>query len=154
MRLSRKTDYALRALFTLVENYRGEPISTRVLAEKNEVPKPFLEQILLDLKSQGWVDSAPGKRGGYFLAKPPELITMGQVVRLFDGVLSPIACVSANHYEPCSQEPVCRFRRVLLDIRNQTARVMDNATLASVISGKPVRREEVFGDIVSGGLGI
>lgn len=154
MRLSRKTDYALRALFTLVENYQREPISTRILAEKNEVPKPFLEQILLDLKSQGWVGSLPGKNGGYFLAKPPELITMGQVVRLFDGVLAPIACVSVNHYEPCAQESVCRFRRVLLDIRNQTARVMDSATLASVFSGRPVRREEVFADTVSGGLGI
>src|SRR5512143_3578279 len=90
MRISMKTDYALRALFTLVEHYGRGPIPIRELARRNEIPKRFLEQILLDLKSQGWVNSQPGKQGGYVLAKEPERITMGQIVRHFDGILAPI----------------------------------------------------------------
>ena len=86
------------------------PISIRELAEQNQAPKRFLEHIMLDLKSQGWVASVPGKNGGYRLAQAPEQIRMGQVVRYFDGLLAPINCVSVSQYEPCSQEPVCRFR--------------------------------------------
>lgn len=154
MKLSQKTDYALRALFTLVEHYGRGPIPIRELARRNDVPKRFLEHIMLDMKSQGWVSSLPGKKGGYVLSRSPDRITMGQVVRHFDGVLSPIACVSASHYERCSQEPVCRFRRVLLDIRNMTTRFMDAATLAAVFEGAPVTRQEVFSPELVGGAGI
>lgn len=154
MRLSRKTDYAFRVLFTLVEFYGKGPIPTRVLAQRNEVPKAFLEHILLEMKARGWVASSPGKNGGYELAQSPEKITMGQVVRHFDGVLAPIGCVSVTHYERCSQEPVCRFRRVLLEIRNMTAELMDRATLAAVHRGTPVLREEVFNEALVGGSGI
>lgn len=154
MKLSKKTDYALRVLFTLVDHYGQGPIPIRELARANEVPKRFLEHIMLDMKTQGWVDSAPGKKGGYVLAKSPEKITMGQVVLHFDGHLAPIACVSATHYKRCSQEPVCRFRRVLLDIRNMTARLMQAATLAKVFAGAPVTRQEVFAAEFVGGAGI
>jgi Rrf2 family protein len=144
MKISKKTDYALRVLFTLVEHYGRGPIPIRELARRNEVPKSFLEHILLELKSQNWVDSVPGRKGGYVLAQNPEKITMGQVVRYFDGVLAPIRCVSVTDYERCGQEPVCRFRRVFLQIRNKTAEIMDGVTLASVYAGKPVSIEEVF----------
>lgn len=144
MKLSRKSDYALRALFTLAERYGQGPISIRELAERNDVPKRFLEQIMLDLKAKGWVRSVAGRVGGFELAVAPDKLSMGQVVRLFDGILAPIGCVSTSHYEPCSQEPTCRFRRVLLEIRNFTTRLMDRSTLASVLQGEPVRREEVF----------
>jgi Rrf2 family protein len=154
LKVSRKTDYALRVLFTLVEHYGRGPIPIRELARRNEVPKRFLEHILLDLKSQGWVDSVPGKAGGYFLAQRPDQIRMGQVTRFFDNVLSPINCVSVHQYERCSQEPVCRFRRVFLQIRNDTARTMDKATLASVFSGQPVQQDEVFDQALMGGAGI
>ncbi|HTN01785.1 RrF2 family transcriptional regulator [Planctellipticum variicoloris] len=154
MKLSRKSDYALRALFTLVER-RGEgPISIRELAELNDVPRRFLEQIMLELKSVGIVRSIPGRIGGFELGRPPEQITMGQVVRHFDGQLAPIACVSSTHYEACSQEGHCRFRRVLLDIRNYTARRMDEATLAIVYATAPVTRKEVFDVAFTGGDGI
>ena len=81
MRVSKKTDYALRALFTLVEHHGGAPIPIRELARRNDVPKRFLEQIMLALKSRGWVASTAGIRGGYILAKSPAKITMGEVVR-------------------------------------------------------------------------
>lgn len=154
MKLSRKSDYALRALFSLVECYGKGPISIRQLSERNDIPRRFLEQIMLELKGKGWVDSIPGRDGGFLLAKEPDQITMGQVVRHFDGILGPIGCVSTTHYEPCTQEGHCRFRRVLLDIRNYTARRMDEADLATVFAGTPVSREEVFADAFVDGGGI
>jgi Rrf2 family protein len=143
MQLSMRTDYALRALFTLVEHYGGQPIPIIELARRNDIPKRFLEHIMLDLKERGWVDSVAGKRGGYRLARSPERITMGEVVRHFDGYLAPIACVSVSDYKRCSQEPVCRFRRVMLQSRNMVAQLMDKATLAEVMHGKPVSDAEV-----------
>jgi Rrf2 family protein len=153
MRISKRTDYALRAMFTLVDHYRGAPIPIRELARRNDVPKRFLEQIMLDLKTQGWVDSVAGIRGGYVLARNPEKITMGEIVRHFDGVLAPIDCVSVKGYKRCSQEPVCRFRRVFLDTRNYIAGVMDRATLAEVARGTPVSKRELSADF-TGGEGI
>ena len=150
MYVSMKTDYALRALFTLVEHYKGTPIPIRELARRNDVSKRFLEQIMLALKAEGWVDSLPGVRGGYVLAKDPSKITMGEVVRHFDGILAPIACVSVSGYKRCSQEPVCRFRRVFFDIRNYVAGVMDRATLAEVARGAPVSRREVWAGFIEG----
>jgi Rrf2 family protein len=154
MKVSKQSDYALRVLFTLVEYYGQGPIPIRELARRNDVPKRFLEHILLDLKAQGWVESLPGKAGGYMLAQRPEKIRLGQVVRYFDGLLAPINCVSASQYERCSQEPVCRFRRVFLQIRNDTARLMDQATLASVYAGRPVQTQEVFDEAMVSGAGI
>jgi len=153
MWVSKKTDYALRALFTLVDNFGGMPIPIRELARRNDVPKRFLEQIMLDCKTQGWVSSTAGIRGGYLLAKNPAKITMGEVVRHFDGILAPIECVSVAGYKRCSQEPVCRFRRVFLDVRNYVAGVMDRSTLADVAKISPVSRQEVSGSF-SGGDGI
>ena len=145
MQLSMRTDYALRALFTLVEHYGGNPIPIGELARRNDVPKRFLEHIMLDLKARDWVKSLPGKRGGYLLKKPPDKITMGEVVRHFDGYLAPIACVSVTDYKRCSQEPVCRFRRVLLRARNIVAELMDTMTLADVFRGVAVSDAEIAG---------
>lgn len=150
MWVSKKTDYALRALFTLVDHYGGVPIPIRELARRNDVPKRFLEQIMLDLKTQGWVDSVAGIRGGYILARNPEKIMMGEVVRHFDGVLAPIGCVSVARYERCSQESVCRFRRVFLDVRNYVAGVMDRSSLAEVAKIAPVSKQELTQDFMGG----
>jgi Rrf2 family protein len=150
MRVSKKTDYALRALFTLVDHYGGAPIPIRELARRNDIPKRFLEQIMLDLKAQGWVDSVAGMRGGYVLSKSPAKITMGEVVRHFDGILAPIGCVSVTAYKRCSQEPVCRFRRVFLDARNYVTGVMERATLAEVAKGSPVSKQEVSAVFIGG----
>jgi len=150
MKLSRKSDYALRALVYLTMNRTRGPISIRELAAENDVPKRFLEQIMLELKGKGWVTSVAGRIGGFKLAKEPDAITMGQVVRHFDGVLAPVWCVSATHYEPCSQEPKCRFRRVLLDARNYVSLLMDQATLSKVVLGAVVTRGEVFNDNYDG----
>ena len=153
MRVSKKTDYALRALFTLVEHHGGAPIPIRELARRNDAPKRFLEQIMLALKAKGWVESTAGIRGGYFLARSPEKITMGEVVRHFDGILAPIDCVSVTGYQRCSQESVCRFRRVFFDARNYVANLMDKATLAEVAKGSPLTPKELtsgFNEFIGG----
>jgi Rrf2 family protein len=150
MRVSKKTDYALRALFTLVDHYGGEPIPIRELARRNDAPKRFLEQIMLALKAKGWVESTAGIRGGYTLAKSPAKITMGEVVRHFDGILAPIDCVSVSGYQRCSQESVCRFRRVFYDARNYVTNLMDQATLADVAKRLPVSRQEVSTGFIGG----
>jgi Rrf2 family protein len=154
MKLSKKSDYALRVLLTLVESVDCGPISIRELARRNDVPKRFLEHIMIDMKEQGWVRSVPGRDGGYVLGKDAQAITMGQVLRHFDGVLAPIACVSTSDYQRCSQESFCRFRRVLLEIRNFSARLLDRATLAAVAIGSPVSAEEVFTKDLIDGAGI
>ena len=139
---------------SLVGHYGKGPISVRELAERNDSSRKFLENILLEMKSQGWVNSISGRDGGFVLAQPPDKITMGQIIRYFDGILAPISCVSTSHYEMCSQEGACRFRRVMLDIRNYIARVMDTATLSTVFAGPVVRREEVFSPGMIYGEGI
>lgn len=138
-----RTDYALRAIFTLAEVEGDGPVSISELARRNDVPKRFLEHIMLDLKARGWVSSVTGKRGGYRLAKSPTAITMGEIVRHFDGYLAPISCVSVSGYRPCSQEASCRFRRILLRARNMVARLMDESTLADVMKDEPVTAFEV-----------
>lgn len=154
MRLSRKSDYALRALVTLTRKRSEGPLSVRQLAEENDVPRRFLEQIMLELKARGLVRSTAGRVGGFELAVAPELITMGRVVRIFDEMLAPIDCVSVTHYQPCTQEIHCRFRRVLLDIRNYTVRRMEAANMAVIASGPPVLPQEVFAPEFVGGDGI
>ena len=153
MRLSAKSDYALRALFFLTDVYRGaesEPVSIRTIAEKNDIPRRFLEQIMIDLRAKHWVRSVAGRDGGFVLGMPPDNITMGDVIRHFDEIIAPIDCVSVQSYRPCSQEPRCRFRRVLLEIRNFTSARMDAATLASVSTASPVTHAEVLQGFADG----
>lgn len=154
MKISMKTDYALRALMTLVEHYGRGPIPTRELARRNEIPVKFLEHIMLDLKGRKWVSSRAGKYGGYVLEQDPRKIMIGHVVRHFEGVLAPIGCVSTHHYERCTQEPVCRFRRLFLEIRNEVAQRMDQTSLADLHAGRPVSEPEVFDDKYIHGDGI
>lgn len=133
MRFSKKSDYALRTLSCLAVQEKDRQISIRKLSAINDIPYRFLQQIVLDLKQNGWVTTLPGREGGLLLARPPEHITVGEVVRFFDGVLAPIGCVSITHYTACSQEKSCLFRPLLLEIRNYTAALLDRTTLADLI---------------------
>ncbi|MGN6369465.1 MAG: RrF2 family transcriptional regulator [Phycisphaerae bacterium] len=157
MQVSAKSDYALRALVHLARHYKGqdsEPLSIRVLAESNDIPKRFLEHIMIELRKQGWVRPLPGRAGGFILGKPPDEITMAQIVRHFDGALAPIDCVSVQRYHCCSQEPKCSFRRIFLEIRNYAAARLENATLANIINGPAVTELEVRGGGFRDGDGI
>ena len=153
MKVSKKSDYALRALVTLAENY-GSHLSIRVLSQENDIPKRFLEQIMLDLKNAHFVEGIPGRDGGYILSKPPSEISVGNLIRFFDGMIAPIGCVSQLHYESCSQEKKCKFRRIFLEIRNYSARLMDKLTLADLIKFSPVTEMEVLDSQYNLGGGI
>jgi Rrf2 family protein len=105
------------------------------LASKEDLPVKFLEQILMQLKAGGYLESRRGKKGGYLLSRPPENICIGQVIRLIDGPLAPVACVSQTAYERCScpDEEHCGLRMLMLDVRNAIANILDRYTLADVV---------------------
>ncbi len=139
---------------TLAESYGDRPISMAHLARKNDVPRKFLHQIMSEMRVQGWVESTAGRNGGFVLAFPPDRLTMGQVVRYFEGNIDPVRCLSVAGHEPCSQAKFCRFRRILLEIRNFAAQHLDNATLADVIGCDPVADTEIFSLELCAGDGI
>ncbi len=137
MKLSKKGEYALRSLINLgiAAEVGRSLVQVSELAESEQLPAKFLEQILHALKEAGLVESARGKFGGYRLAVPMRQITIGQVVRLIDGPLAPIGCVSQTAYEKCTcpDEEHCGLRMLMLDVRNAIAGILDRYTLADVV---------------------
>ncbi len=134
--LTKKTKYALQALLALSRDYGRGPVLISEIAENERIPKKFLELILLDLKNSGILQSKKGKGGGYFLGRPPELITFGQVIRLLDGPLAPLPCVSQTAYRKCDEckdERSCGIRVVMKDVRDSTAKILDTTTLADAL---------------------
>ena len=109
-----------------------------VIAEANCIPKKFLDAILGELSNAGFVQSRRGKAGGYRLARPPEEIMIGHVVRVLDGPLAPIPCASKTRYQPCSDCDVetCNVRRLMLDVRNAMAEILDNTSLSEFRSSE------------------
>ena len=154
MKISKKTDYALRALFTIAEVSKEGTISIRELSESVDIPRRFLENIMLEMNKAGWVKSIPGRNGGHALARDANEITLGEVIRYFEGMVAMITCVSVSNYEPCSQEGKCYFRRVFLNIRNLTAQILDRTTTASCLTQEPITKDDIFGEEFIGGLGI
>ena len=133
--LSRKARYALRALYALSTGEGRGPVLIAELAEQERIPRKFLEAILLELKNAGILQSKKGKGGGYALAKTPEQITVGQVVRVIDGPLAPVPCVSEKAYvrcEECVDEVTCGTRLVMKQVRDAIAQILDRTTLADV----------------------
>jgi Rrf2 family protein len=137
MRLSKRGEYGLRALIDLgIAQEVGRPmVQIAEIAANENIPIKFLEQILVLLKEAGYLDSKRGKTGGYFLAKPMDTITIGDVVRQMDGPLAPIPCVSQNFYERCTcpDEAHCGLRMLMLDVRNAIASILDRYTLAQTV---------------------
>ena len=149
MKLSKRGEYALRTLIDLgVAQAVGRPLlSLSELSEKEQIPLTFLEQILFQLKKEGYLTSKRGKRGGYSLARPMDAIHFGEIVRLIDGPLAPIRCVSQIAYAPCTcpDETHCGLRMLMLDVRNAISRVLDKYTLADVVNVtlRRLRRDKV-----------
>ena len=140
--LSQKAKYALRALLVLAKEGDHKPVLIADIAERHNLPKKFLEQILLDLKHQGLVQSRRGRSGGYTLLKPASEISFGQVVRIIDGPLAPLPCLSKMAYrrcEDCPDEEGCAIRRVFALAHQLTTGVLDRTTLADAISGAPLQ---------------
>jgi Rrf2 family protein len=134
MKLSKRGEYGLKALIDLTTNDTQGVIQIREIAEREKIPIKFLEQILLTLKNAGLLLSRKGSTGGYYLAKPAAEITLGQIVRVLDGPLAPIRCVSQMAYERCvcDDEQTCGLRLAMLDVRNAISDILDNTTLEDV----------------------
>ena len=132
MKISTKGDYATRALQDLALHYGEGPIPIEAIAKRQALPVRYLEQLLLILKRAGFLTSKRGVNGGYYLAKPPREITLGQIVRAVDGPIVPIYCVSEAPREHCSQEPYCALRDVWLEVRHAVSAIVDHTTLADI----------------------
>ena len=149
MKLSKRGEYALRALINLgIAGELGHPlIRSRELARRENIPVKFLEQILAQLKEAGYLASKRGQRGGYHLRKPMEQIPIGEVVRLIDGPLAPISCVSRTAYRVCSCPDMnhCGLRILMLDVRNAIAGILDRHSLADVVEVtlRKMRRDKI-----------
>jgi Rrf2 family protein len=137
MKLSKKGEYALRSLINLgiAAEVGRSLVQVSELADNEQLPVKFLEQIVQALKEAKFVESERGKFGGYRLAKPAKQITIGEIVRLIDGPLAPIRCVSQSAYEKCTcpDEEHCGLRMIMLDVRNAIAGILDRYTLADVV---------------------
>jgi Rrf2 family protein len=138
MKVSKRCEYALRALINLgiAAEVGRSLVQIAELADHEQIPVKFLEQIMKDLKAHGYVASARGKFGGYRLKRPAAAIPIGEIVRLLDGPLAPIGCVSQTAYEKCScpDETHCGLRMIMLDVRNAIAAIVDRYTVADLVA--------------------
>ncbi|MBI3160756.1 MAG: Rrf2 family transcriptional regulator [Chloroflexi bacterium] len=135
MKLSKRGEYGLRAMIFLAAHQRESAVfPIGEIAARENIPERFLEQILLTLKNAGLLQSKKGAAGGYYLARPPAGITLGEIERILDGPLAPIRCVSQMAYEPCDcpDEAACGLRMAMFDVRAAIAGVLDRTTLADV----------------------
>ena len=134
--LSQKAKYALRALLMLAEQPEADMVMIADIAERENVPRKFLEAILVDLRKRGLLDSRRGKYGGYRLAKPAEAISFGEIIRIVDGPLAPLPCASKTGFRPCddcTDVNSCSVRWLMLQVRDATADILDNCSLADAL---------------------
>lgn len=135
MHLSKRGEYGLRAMIYLAKvAEQDQRVTIREIAAGEQIPAKFLEQILLSLKNAGALQSKMGVGGGYYLARPADEITLGEIKRVLDGPIAPIRCVSHMAYEPCGcpDENSCGLRMVMNDVRDAIASILDETTLADV----------------------
>jgi Rrf2 family protein len=133
--LSKKSKYGLKALLVLGREASRGPVLVSDIADREALPRKFLEAILLELKHRGIVESKKGKGGGYFLRRPPGEITFGEVIRVLEGPLAAVSCVSQTAYMKCAEcidEETCGVRLAMKQVRDATARILDHKTLADV----------------------
>jgi Rrf2 family protein len=134
--ISKKTKYALKALINLAGQPVGSPVLIAELARSENIPKKFLEFILLSLRKGGILQSRIGKGGGYYLSLPPSKISIGMVVRILEGDLAPVQCLSVTNYahcEECQDEMTCGIRLVMVDVNKALTDVLDSLTLADMV---------------------
>jgi Rrf2 family protein len=134
--ISKKTKYALKGLLYLARKYNQGPILIADLAREERIPKKFLELILLSLKNNGILQSRKGKGGGYYLGKPPRDISVGNVIRILEGPLAPVPCVSETAYAKCKEcldERSCGIRFVMKDVRDAISNILDRTSLSDML---------------------
>lgn len=134
--LSKKTKYGLKALVYLAKDTQGKPVPIGRISESENISQKFLESILLDLRKYGLLGSKKGKSGGYYLLKPASEIKMTEVIRVLEGPIAMVSCVSLNFYEPCSDcedEASCSIRLLMLQVRDKALEVYRNSTLEDLL---------------------
>jgi Rrf2 family protein len=147
MMVSKKTKYALKALIHLAGQPVSQPVLISELAKAENIPKKFLEFILLSLRKGGVLQSRIGKGGGYSLALTPAKITIGNVVRILEGDLAPVLCLSETNYtrcEECQDETTCGIRLVMVDVNTALRHALDNLTLADMLERSADERSRQF----------
>lgn len=135
--LSKKTKYGLKALTYIARQEEEVPVQIAVIARSENISHKFLEGILLSLKKTGFLGSKKGKGGGYYLMKEPSKILMTDVIRVLEGPIAMLPCVSLNYYEKCDDCPdenKCSVNRLMLKVRDNTLKVLENNSLADIIS--------------------
>ncbi|MFZ4381514.1 MAG: RrF2 family transcriptional regulator [Sandarakinorhabdus sp.] len=133
--LTQRSRYALRALIFIARSNGVAPVPISTIAADQKLPRKFLEAILLDLKNGGLVTSYRGKLGGYRLARPAGQISFGEIIRQIEGPLALVPCVSVSAYQrcvDCFEESTCVIRKTMLEVREQTANILDHTTLADL----------------------
>lgn len=133
--LSSKAKYGLKAMVHLARHAENGSVLIADIAEAETIPKKFLDAILLELKNRGFLSSKKGKGGGYTLARPAERIMVGDIVRVLDGPLAPVSCVSQTAYarcDDCGDENACAVRAVMGEVRDAIAAILDHTTLADM----------------------
>lgn len=134
--LSKKCKYAIHALTYLAERYQEGPIHIQEIADQQRIPKKFLEAILLELRKAKILNSKKGKGGGYYLYKPPEEVNLIEIIRLIDGAIAMLPCVSLNYYEKCDEckdEIMCGIRHSFIGVRDETLRILAESTLDKIV---------------------
>ena len=135
--LSKRAKYGLRALVYLARHQGEGPIQISEISEKLNIPRKFLEAILLDLRNEGLLLSRKGKEGGYLMERSPDTITIGRVIRFIDGPLAAVPCVSQTAYarcDDCPDEKTCVVRCVMKEVRDATAKILDETTLDQLVA--------------------
>lgn len=134
--LSKKTQYAFHALIYLAENSVDHPVLISEIAQEKNISIKFLENILLELKNAGILGSKKGKGGGYYLMKPPQEIMLARVIRLLDGPIALLPCISLNYYqkcETCHDETICGLNQVMAKVRDATLKILEYKSLKDII---------------------
>lgn len=140
MRITYRGDYALKTVLDLALHYRNSPVTIHDLAKRADIPIKFLEQILLDLKRGGFVESRRGKVGGYLLAREPSEIKLGEVIRFVDGPIEPIACTEKK-YSGCNDLYKCVFRKIWQEVSSATSDIVDNITFEDLANQVKLKQE-------------
>ncbi len=133
MQILYKTDYALKVILHLSGNYPDKMDHIKDISQKQDIPKKFLEQVLLLLKKGGFVMSKKGPNGGYFLKKAPDQITMGDIIRYIDGSVSPISCIDAGNEESCNFSSFCVFRPVFNDVEKAVSNIINKKNFKEML---------------------
>jgi Rrf2 family protein len=135
--LSKKTQYAFQALMYLAQKKNNEPVLIAEISKKKKIPLKFLENILLELRKAGILESKKGKGGGYYFAKNPKDIQLATVMRLLDGPISLVSCVSLYFYEKCKNcdEKTCGLHDVMAQVRDANLRLLEKRTIADIAKG-------------------